>query len=76
MRKYSECLTEARYVASGMDDEQVIQIANGMYYSEHVVSAIKASFQSIENRLFQDSQGYKGLQTVLHELSKALKRTG
>lgn len=52
--------------------DQAIQAANGMYQAE----CIKAGIMEIEHRLFSDNQGYKGLRSLMNEVTEMCKRIG
>lgn len=70
LRKYSECLSEARSISTDITLDQAIAIANGMYYAETMAGAIK----SIENRLCSDGQGHKGLQSLVSAATAVCER--
>jgi len=70
MRKFYECLSEARDINADITLDQTIEIAKGMYFAETMAGAVKG----ISDRLFQDRQGYKGLQSVLHQAHEMCKQ--
>ena len=76
MKTYSDYYREALSTSTKITEDQAISIANSMYHAERMAEAVTSAIKSIENRLFEDRQGYKGLQTLISEAATMCKRIG